>query len=192
MKRILLFLLLLTISVSALADVGQAIFNITVAELPASCTPSRPYWVVDGDGGADCVTGSQSSVVQCVCNAAGNGYNAVAAGGGAVSGSGTDTFVTRWDGSNSLTDSLSYEDAFGLNIAQLTMLWETATPSTCNADREGAIYYDSVLNEPCFCNGTSWAPLDESGSCGALNNWMLNNETDAWLDAGSDVWSNDG
>ena len=190
--RILLFVIGLTLSVSAAADVGQQIFNINVGQLPATCTPSRPYWVVDGDDGTDCSTGGGSVVVQCVCNATGDGYDGVAVGSGAISGSGTDTYIAMWNAADTLTDSSSFEDGSGLNIEQLALLLETATPATCNTATEGAIYYDSLLNEPCFCNGTSWSPVDGSGSCGALNNWVDSTTTDAWLDTSGNVWSNDG
>lgn len=35
---------------------------------------------------------------------------------------------------------------------------------TCNGDTWGAIVYDSVENEPCFCNGVGWMKFS-GGAC---------------------------
>ena len=41
----------------------------------------------------------------------------------------------------------------------------TDSPGTCDTTTEGRIYYDASLDEPCFCNGTSWNQFDGGGAC---------------------------
>ena len=41
----------------------------------------------------------------------------------------------------------------------------TDSPGTCDTTTEGRIYYDASLDEPCFCNGSSWTQFDGGGSC---------------------------
>ena len=41
----------------------------------------------------------------------------------------------------------------------------TDSPGTCDGTTEGRIYYDASLDEPCFCNGSSWTQFDGGGSC---------------------------
>lgn len=40
----------------------------------------------------------------------------------------------------------------------------SAPPVACAAGKAGAIYYDSDLNEPCFCNGTDWKKFSDAAT----------------------------
>jgi hypothetical protein len=53
-----------------------AVRTTTVGNLPATCEPDTPILVTDGTDGTDCSTGSGSTQHWCICNSAGNGYNA--------------------------------------------------------------------------------------------------------------------
>jgi hypothetical protein len=44
-------------------------------------------------------------------------------------------------------------------------LYRTSLAIECDISIEGSIYYDSTLNEPCFCNGISWVQFDGGGLC---------------------------
>lgn len=39
----------------------------------------------------------------------------------------------------------------------------------CDASLEGGTYYDSVLNEPCYCNGSNWMQVDGGGFCDCVD-----------------------
>lgn len=96
---------------AALASTGPEIFNITVSQLPSTCTPTRAYTVTDGASDTDCSTGSGSSNVICMCNDAGTGYDAVASSSGSISGSGTANTLAMWSSSSGLTDSSATQNA---------------------------------------------------------------------------------
>lgn len=42
-------------------------------------------------------------------------------------------------------------------------------PGLCDVAGEGNVYYDSVLNEPCYCNGTDWVQMDGGGYCDCVD-----------------------
>ena len=48
-------------------------------------------------------------------------------------------------------------ETFKLNV--------TDSPGACDGTAEGRLYYDASLDEPCFCNGTSWSQFDGGGAC---------------------------
>lgn len=52
-----------------------------------------------------------------------------------------------------------------LHISGLAKLDPTDTPGTCDSSEEGSFYMDDSMNEPCFCNGTSWTQFDGGGTC---------------------------
>jgi hypothetical protein len=56
----------------------------TVGNLPSVCQPGQPYLVTDGNSGTDCSTGAGSTQHFCICNSAGNGFDAHPAGGDGV------------------------------------------------------------------------------------------------------------
>ncbi len=44
----------------------------------------------------------------------------------------------------------------------------TDSPLACSAGRAthaGRIYFDDSLNEPCYCDGSSWQQMDGGGTC---------------------------
>ncbi|MHC4064640.1 MAG: beta strand repeat-containing protein [Planctomycetota bacterium] len=81
MKKLGLSLLLFLVAASVWSSRGWQFFNLTVADLPATCGPGRIYGVKDGASASDCTVGLGSTAVACQCNGAGTGYAAIAAGG---------------------------------------------------------------------------------------------------------------
>lgn len=59
---------------------------------------------------------------------------------------------------------ISNGGVFGFNGGPVRAV-PTDTPPTCNSGLEGGIYADDSLNEPCFCNGSSWVQMDGGGAC---------------------------
>lgn len=41
----------------------------------------------------------------------------------------------------------------------------TDSPGSCDGTTEGRLYYDASLDEPCFCNGSTWSQFDGGGGC---------------------------
>jgi hypothetical protein len=50
-------------------------------------------------------------------------------------------------------------------LENLVHLQKTDNPGTCNEDNEGAVYYDTDANEPCYCNSTNWLKFSDSSTC---------------------------
>jgi hypothetical protein len=52
-----------------------------------------------------------------------------------------------------------------LDVTKHIRMNPTDSPSTCNTNFTGALYYDASLAEMCDCNGSSWAQVDGGGAC---------------------------
>lgn len=52
-----------------------------------------------------------------------------------------------------------------LEVSSVIRSTPTDSPGTCDPTTEGAMYYDDSMNEPCFCNGSSWRQFDGGGGC---------------------------
>ncbi len=52
-----------------------------------------------------------------------------------------------------------------LHVNNILKLTPTDSPSSCPVVGKGSIYFDNDMNEPCFCDGTSWKQFDGGGSC---------------------------
>lgn len=53
-----------------------------------------------------------------------------------------------------------------VKIHDLLQLSPTDSPETCNSANAASIYFDTSMNIPCYCNGTSWVQFDGSTNCG--------------------------
>lgn len=188
MRAVSLFLAAFLYAAVSWANIGPVIYNVTVSDLPSACDPSRPYWVTDGASATDCSVGGGSTIVLCVCDAAGTGYNSVASAS-TISGSGTAGYIPEWSSTSGLTDSSHQEVGTVLVMGGHLGLYAGSIPGTCSASEEGEAYYDDNLNEPCFCNGSTWTPFDGSGTCGAAQNWT-NTASSAWTNSAASAWTN--
>jgi hypothetical protein len=74
MRKIALVLILLSSLPAWAAEIGPIVWDATVAELPATCTPSRPYFIKDGATATDCSVGAGTHIHLCVCQADGTSY----------------------------------------------------------------------------------------------------------------------
>jgi len=74
---ILFALLMAMIVSSANADYGYVWYNITVAQLPATCTAGQIMAVNDADDISDCTSGGGTSIAICACNETEDGWYAL-------------------------------------------------------------------------------------------------------------------
>jgi hypothetical protein len=56
--------------------------------------------------------------------------------------------------------------ALRTDTAYAIMLTPSDLPETCETANRGQVYYDSYLNELCYCNGSAWYQVDGGGYCG--------------------------
>lgn len=52
-----------------------------------------------------------------------------------------------------------------LEVSYILRLTPTDAPGYCTSDLQGGVYFDQVLNEPCFCDGEYWYQFDGGGLC---------------------------
>ncbi|MFQ5525967.1 MAG: hypothetical protein ACE5GX_06850 [Thermoanaerobaculia bacterium] len=79
-----------------------------------------------------------------------------------VAAAGTNRLLVRQDGRVGIGAA---SPATTLEVSSVMRLTPTDAPGTCGASLEGSMYYDASMNEPCFCDGTSWIQFDTGGAC---------------------------
>lgn len=87
---------------------------------------------------------------QLVDTATGNAHRRV--GGNSAASAGT------------VLPNYNYNDSATFGSVQMR---GTNSPATCSASLAGALYFDTSLNEACFCNGTSWCRASTPTYCGS-------------------------
>lgn len=89
-------------------------------------------------------------------------------------------FVTRTSSGEELNLSMSHDSnaqtqlwnsARSLRFGEITLKPSATTTAahgqeSCSATNKGALFYDSDVNEPCFCNGVSYCKISAPGTCG--------------------------
>ncbi|MBW2990560.1 hypothetical protein KY348_02530 [Candidatus Woesearchaeota archaeon] len=94
--------------------------------------------------------------------------------GGGVRFSGSNGIGLRGDGEGANDMQLLADGKVGigttnpqatLEVSSVIKSTPTDTPGTCDVSMEGGMYYDASLNEPCFCDGTSWKQFDSGEAC---------------------------
>ena len=56
------------------------------------------------------------------------------------------------------------------DVSSAVSLTPTVDPGVCDGGAAGSIYYDSYLNELCFCDGSGWKQIDGGGPCDCPDN----------------------
>lgn len=52
-----------------------------------------------------------------------------------------------------------------LEVSGIMRLTPSEIPAVCTPGLQGSVYYDSFLDEVCFCNGQNWMQMDGGGIC---------------------------